>query len=170
MDRIGKSILAISFMSFGGLAYSATMTATLNVTANVVPGCTALSTTSLDFGSLTLPRASVLDGTATISATCGTGVAYSIDIDAGLNPIGVTPRRRMVTAAFPTDSSNLAYALYKDAGRTQPWGTGADSGTVLNSTGTGAVQVQSVYGQIDNFVNASTVGAYSDTVTVTLTF
>lgn len=66
----------------------------------------------------------------------------------------------------------VGYELYRDSGRTQRWGndTAGGSNTV---NGSGASQtnptVLTVYGRVPA-QGASEPGAYSDTVTVTLTY
>ena len=67
-----------------------------------------------------------------------------------------------------TGPGNLTYELYSDAGRTAIWGATATSAGKV-PTSTGASQTLTVYGRIPRGQNVA-VGAYSQTVTVTLNF
>jgi spore coat protein U-like protein len=62
----------------------------------------------------------------------------------------------------------LNYALYRDTGRTNNWGStiGTDTQT---GTGSGLIQTLTVYGQVAA-AQTPLAGTYSDTVTVTLTY
>jgi spore coat protein U-like protein len=62
----------------------------------------------------------------------------------------------------------LAYALYSDAARTVNWGDTIGVDTV-HTIGNGSPQSLTVYGQIPKSQHP-TPGAYTDTITVTLTF
>lgn len=63
----------------------------------------------------------------------------------------------------------VVYGLYKDAGRSQPWGDGATPGSTVAGTGTGAAKGYTVYGRVPP-QTAPTPGTYSDTVVVTVTY
>jgi spore coat protein U-like protein len=126
------------------------------VTAN----CT-ISATALAFGSYT----GVLNnGASTITATCSNLAPYNIGLDPGTST-GATVTTRKMTGP---SSSLLPYSLFRDTGRTLNWGNTIGTDTVA-STGTGAAQSFTVFGQIPagQFVSA---GSYSDTITATVTF
>lgn len=63
----------------------------------------------------------------------------------------------------------VVYGLYKDAGRSQPWGDGATPGSTVAGTGTGAAKGYTVYGRVPP-QTTPTPGTYSDTVVVTVTY
>ena len=128
----------------------ATSTSTFQVTATVASSCT-ISATTLAFGNYTLAQ---LDGSSSITATCTNGTTFA----------GATTSTRKMTGP---SASGLSYSLYSDSGRTTNWGNA--TGSWVSGTGTGAAQVLSVYGRIPASQTAS-IGSYSDTITVTITF
>ena len=67
-------------------------------------------------------------------------------------------------------SDFLNYSLYKDAARTQVWGTGLAGGTTLtyNSASKNSVAI-TVYGTVPQAQDV-TVGAYTDTVVATINY
>jgi spore coat protein U-like protein len=64
--------------------------------------------------------------------------------------------------------NTLNYSLFSNAGRTANWGNIVGTDTV-NITGNGGLQNTTVYGRIPAS-QLSPVGAYTDTITVTITF
>ncbi|HET7085769.1 MAG TPA: spore coat U domain-containing protein [Rhizomicrobium sp.] len=139
---------------------AATATATFTVTANVLTTC-FVQDNNLNFGSYT---AALLTGTTTITAACTTGTPYTLGLDQGTFP-GATVTTRGMTG---TGVAPLNYGLFQDAAHTINWGNTPGVDTVAG-TGTGTNQTFSVFGQIPAGQGPSP-GAYSDTITVTLTF
>jgi spore coat protein U-like protein len=150
--------LAIVWVSSRALA--ATTTTTFAVTATVVATCN-VSASPLAFGSYS---AVALSGTTTVQATCSTAAPYNIGLNAG-TATGATVTTRKMTGP---GGALLNYGLFQDSGHATNWGNTVGTDTVA-STGTGAAQSFTVFGQIpaSQFVQA---GSYSDTITVTLTF
>jgi spore coat protein U-like protein len=141
-------------------ASAATTTTTFTVTANVVTGCT-VTATNLAFG--TYSEAQV-DASSTITTDCNNGSAYNIGLNAGTAPSATVTTRQMTGPA----GALLNYSLFSDAGHSVNWGNTVGTDTVP-STGTGAPQNFTVFGRLpaSQFV---TTGAYTDTITVTVTF
>jgi spore coat protein U-like protein len=142
----------------GGPAAAATTTATFSVTATVLASCT-VAATPLPFGSYT---GAVLNVTSTVTATCTTTTPYTVGLNAGTS--GGTVTTRQMTGALAT---LLPYSLSVDSAHTVNWGNTA--GSFVAGVGTGAAQPLTVYGQIAASVFA-TPGAYTDTITATLTY
>ena len=140
-------------------AAAATATTTFSVTAQVVTTC-SVTATNMAFGNYS---GVALPATATLNATCSTGTPYTIGLNAGTGTGATITKRKM----HSTGAELLNYTLSKDAAHTINWGnTAADT---VPGTGNGAVQPLTVFGQIPagQFIQS---GAYSDTITVTLTF
>lgn len=134
----------------------------------VLCSCSA-STAGLAFGPYDPTSTGPREAIATVSISC-TGVAALLGtIDVALSPGGATsvPARRMVQGA-----NTLSYNIYSDANHTTLWGDGAGgAGTVtlpFNGLLSYAASVKA-YGRIParQYVRA---GAYTDTVTVTVTY
>lgn len=158
--------LAVSMISTGFVTSvnAATATTTIPVSATVIDSCT-ISSNPLAFGNYNGISGASVDVAATMTPTCTTGTAYSISLDAGI-ATGANASSRMLSGP---GGSRLVYGIYTDAARTTAWGDGS-FGTVLQSgVGNGAVATLQMYGRIP-FGQNSLPGAYSDTITVTVTY
>jgi spore coat protein U-like protein len=155
---VGLGILALA-MSVQPAA-AATGTATFTVSATVQATCSVV-TSPLAFGAYS---GAVLAGTTTVSVTCTNTTPYSIGLNAGI-ATGATVTTRKMTGP---SSSLISYGMYSDAGHTVNWGNTPATDTVAG-TGIGSVQVSTVYGQMPAG-QLVTPGAYSDTITATVTY
>jgi spore coat protein U-like protein len=161
LKRIFTLILAAGLAAAGCVpAMAATTTANLALSMSINAACTVAGAT-LNFGSLTWLSAAV-DGTTRFGVTCTTGTAYMVGLSVGSGS-GATYAARMLKAG----SSTVTYTLYQDLARTTVWGeTGA---AAVSGIGNGAQQVLYIYGRIPA-QSTPAAGAYSDTVTVTVTY
>lgn len=140
-------------------AVAATATTTFAVTATVQATCT-VTATAVAFG--TYASTAVSNSTSTVSVTCTNTTPYTLGLDAGLATGATVTTRKMQNGA-----NLLNYALYQDAAHTTNWGN--STGSWESSSGTGAAQAFTVYGQVaaGQYV---TPGTYSDTITATVTY
>ena len=138
-------------------AVAATATTTFSVTANVVTTC-GITATNLNFGNYSGVQ---LDGTSTLTTACSTGTTYVIQLHAGTAPGATTTTRKMTGPG----GELLGYGLFRDAARTMNWGEVVPRDTAF---GVGSAAF-TVFGRIPagQFPQS---GAYSDTITVELTF
>jgi spore coat protein U-like protein len=141
-------------------ASAATTTTTFTVTANVVAGCT-VTATNLAFGAYSETQ---VDATSTITTDCNNGAPYNIGLNAGTAPSATVTTRQMSGPG----GALLNYSLFSDAGHTTNWGNTVGTDTVP-STGTGSPQNFTVFGRVPASQFVAT-GAYTDTITVTVTF
>lgn len=135
-------------------AQSATETSTFQVTAEVAASC-QITTNPLAFGAFD-PSVGTT-GTAALDVACTSGSTGTVTLSSA----------NTWTMVDGTDT--LAYGLYTDSGHATVW----DSTTVGQSvTGAGLSTPTSftVYGKIDAQPAAKVSAAYSDTVTVTVTY
>jgi len=152
------------------MAQAATATGTLTVQMTITASCT-ISATTMNFGSVagTAVSAAVTNASTNISVTCTNGSPYSIGADNGANASG--SQRRMKSGA-----NFLNYNLYTNAGLTNAWTTATNNTTCSSAnscflgTGNGSAQSVTVFGQIPAVGSAPAAGAYSDTVTMTITY
>ncbi len=151
-------MLAIGTSPAAGQA--ATATGSIAVSATVLSFCT-VSAASLPFGNYS---SVVVNLTTTVTATCTTGTAYNVGLDAGQGTGATVAARKMTLSAGNT----LTYGLYSDTGHSTVWGNTIMTNTVTG-TGTGIAQPLTVYGQIPAGQFAAP-GSYTDTVAVTLTY
>ena len=140
-------------------------TDTLDVSATVTSNCT-VSTGSVAFGNVDVTTGAAVDGTGTISVTCTNGTAWSAAADAGAGTGATLSTRKMANG-----ENLLDYALYADSARTEIWGDAADASTVkIIGTGVGTAETLTVYGSILAGQVSLPAGAYTDTVTVTVSY
>jgi spore coat protein U-like protein len=139
---------------------AATSPSNIAVSATVQAACLNTAT-ALTFGVYTGFQA---DATATITITCTNTTPYTVGLSAGASA-SATPTARKMTG---TGGALLAYSMFTDAARTINWGNAAQTNWVTG-TGSGAGQPLTVYGRIaaNQFVAP---GAYTDTVTATVTY
>jgi spore coat protein U-like protein len=158
-------VVASAMTIAGGAAFAAPQATTnLNVSANVVASCT-ISATNLAFGNLATSVAANVDVAAALTINCPTGQAYAITMGNG-SGVGATAAVRKMTRSSGTET--VDYAIYRDAGRTQTWGSTIGTDTVA-STGTGANQTIQVYGRVP-VQSGLTAGAHTDVVVVNIDY
>ena len=162
--KIRKSLTVLSVATgvalMPTLASAATATTTFLVTTTVLNTC-IVAAAPLAFGNYDPTSGTDTDATNAISVTCTSTAPYNIGLDKGTNGTSVTARLMKL-------SSTLTYSLYSNAGRTTNWGNTVGTDTVTG-TGTGILQTYTVYGRSPHGA-AVPAGAYTDTVTVTVTY
>lgn len=141
--------------------FAATTTGNLPVNATVNAACIFGNITSVNFGNYTGVQN---DATGTIEVNCTNGTPYTVSLGPGTGS-GATTTNRLMTGV---PSGTLAYALYRDAGRTQNWGNVIGTDTVAG-TGSGAVQTLTAFGRIVAGLTPVS-GSYNDTVLITITY
>jgi len=156
-------ILLCSLSVYASTTYALTAKNNLSISA-VVPAAVQLSTTAMNFGVVPTTQTALARATATITVNMVATQVYHISLDAGLNKL---TSRRMKNAA----SNVVAYDLYQDSAYTTLWGDAGYSntfsaGSALATTGTGANQVFTVYGQFQNIPTQA--GNFTDIITVTV--
>jgi spore coat protein U-like protein len=135
----------------------------MTVQITIVASCVINSASTLNFGGSQGALTANVDQTSTISVQCTNTTPYNVGLDAG-GGAGATVATRKLTSGGNT----IDYSLYRDAGRSQVWGTTIGTDTV-SDIGNGAAQAHTVYGRVP----AQTTPApatYTDTVTVTVTY
>ncbi|MFM9863467.1 MAG: spore coat U domain-containing protein [Micropepsaceae bacterium] len=144
------------------VAIAATATTTFQVTATVLSVCT-VSATNLAFGNYDASSGTPNDNTSTVTVRCSNTTPYTVALNAGTGTGATVAVRRM------TGGSTLDYSMYTTAGRTTVWGDGTLATVTQAGTGNGANQALTVFGRITTgqFVAA---GAYTDTITATVTY
>ena len=150
---------AISCLAVSTGAQAATSNSTMAVSANVQATC-AINANPLAFGTYS---SSQLDAATTIGVNCTNTTTYSVSLDTGSGTGATVAQRKMSNGA-----QTLTYTVYSDSARSALWGTTVNTNTVAG-TGTGSSQLLNVYGRIPAG-QLPTPGAYSDTLTATITY
>jgi len=159
---IGFSFFAVVPL-LAGPAGAQTATTNFTVQIEITAECLINSATALDFGASGV-LSSATTGTSIITVQCTSGTSYDVGLNAGLGAGATVASRKMTGPA----SATVTYSLYTDAAHTSVWGETIGTDTV-SSTGTGAAQAYTVYGQVPA-QSTPAVGTYSDTITVTVTY
>lgn len=131
------------------------------MSARVPPRC-SVSTGLMDFGtqtSLSVP----IDSASSFGVLCSRGLPYNIEVNGGRAVATDPARRRMLKG-----EEFIEYGLYRDAARTQVWGSTRGL-NVFGAMGSGISQAVPVYGRVHPQSTPS-AGVYTDTVIVTLTY
>lgn len=136
-------------------------TTSFNVTT-FVPAACVVSATTMDFGTQS-SLSTVIDSTSTITTQCTNSTPYTISLDGGTSGVTNPAARKMLNG-----TTSILYGLYRDAARTQVWGSSIGTNTAA-SAGTGGNQNLTVFGRVHvQALPAS--GTYLDTITVTVTY
>ncbi len=146
-----------------GRAEAVTATSSFTVQLTIAAQCTIVSTSTLNFGTNGVINANI-EQSATLNVQCTNTTPYNIGLDGGAN--GGTTTTRLMKGG-PTNET-IQYKLFSNSGRTTNWGNTVGTDTVA-STGNGASQPFTIYGRVPP-QTTPTPGAYSDTVTVTVTY
>ncbi|RZT39468.1 Csu type fimbrial protein [Cupriavidus agavae] len=138
---------------------------TFTASATVVADCN-ITATPLDFGSVGLLTAN-RDATSQITVQCTSGAPYSIALNAGTgNGANVASRRMTRTGG---GNQTVSYQLFSDSNRTVPWGDGSRGTSTVARPGLGTAETLTVYGRVPPQTTPQP-GAYTDTVTATITY
>lgn len=136
---------------------------TMPVTALTVNAC-VVAATPLVFGTLNQVGGTPNDTQATVVVTCTPGTTYDIGMDNGAHASGGV--RHMA----PTiGSAVVPYALFTNVSRTTSWGNTVGTNTVSGTAGVLPATL-TVYGRVPAGFTPVVADAYSDVVTVTVTF
>jgi spore coat protein U-like protein len=132
-----------------------------SATATVVSKCNVTATT-VDFGSFSF-LTSNKDATGTVQVQCNSTLPYTVALGGGNAGATDATLRKMAQGA-----TQITYGLYRDASRTQPWGSTAGTNTA-GGTGSGAQQTLTVYGRVP-VQTTPAAATYSDSVVATVSY
>ena len=144
-------------------AMFASANARFQVSANVTADC-SIAVSDLSFGQydpLGQNGTQGVNAAAGVSMLCTRDARATIVIDSGRNPVGST-------RGLSSGAQVVAYQIYRDAGRTQVWGSGANALQFV-SAGVQNAQQFVVYANIPPGQEVAS-GSYSDVVTATVDF
>jgi spore coat protein U-like protein len=162
--NIRKALAATAILAMPGTALAGTQSTPMTVSATVTANCTITAGT-VAFGNVNALSGTNYDATGTLSIACTNGSPWSATASVGGGAGATFATRRMTSGA-----STLNYTLYTDSGRATVWGDGTGTTGTVGGTGTGGTQSVTVYGRVPSGQTSVAAGAYSDTVTVTITY
>jgi len=152
-------------------ALAATGTTSFQVTATVVNNC-VINSTNIGFGNYDPTSAVAATATGTVTARCTKGDVVSVALNQGNNPAGgstaAVPARQMINGA-----NLLPYHIYIAASpSTTEWGTGpvgTNEPPAQTAASVATALTFTTYGSLPAGADVP-AGAYTDTVTATVTF
>lgn len=167
MHKILTATLATGVM-VAGIAQAATTGTSFQVTATVQSTCSATAAT-LAFPNYT-PGGGAQIGNTTISVKCTKNTPFTVALNAGATTGDAYAQRVMGGSGANT----LQYNLFTTAALAQVFGDGSGGTGTVAGTGSGVATANAVqvFGQVpDSATNQAAVpGAYTDTITVTVTY
>jgi spore coat protein U-like protein len=168
MKKVILGILTLGVVLVSAPAFAAT-TADVAVSATVVASC-SITALPVAFGDYDALSSTPNDATGSVDVSCSTGSSPKIWLGPGLNELGgpsaAAPVRRMQKGAT---GNYLGYQLYQETGRTNIWG-GTDGSSPAAATAADLDPATStIFGRVP-INQASTIGAYTDTVVATVNF
>lgn len=160
--RLTVTMMAAAFLAAPVGVSAKTNTGTMAARVQVDTSC-RLNTEPLTFGTVNLFSGQV-DATTNVKLSCGPAVAYSVAIDNGQYYNG---QRRMYGGVFAGFQLYVPYEIYRNAARTQVWGSTAGNLVTGTTPANGDVTL-TAYGRVPNSLVLAR--PYLDTVTVTVNF
>ncbi|MET0310934.1 MAG: spore coat U domain-containing protein [Burkholderiaceae bacterium] len=159
------ALAASAAFGFTSPASAATATGELVVTATVLSSCVVIAV-PMAFLTYSLGQK---DATSVITVTCTPDIStYNVALGAGQGTGATTAVRKMKNLL---GNETLNYSLYKDSGRSQIWGeAGAELQPSSASLDLGLIKTFTVYGRIPSNQSTGAIGAYADSVTVTVNY
>ncbi|KCZ55331.1 hypothetical protein HY29_12405 [Hyphomonas beringensis] len=151
-----KVVLGTALILCTPTALADTATGNLQVQAVVLNTC-AVATLPVVFADVGLTSTTA---NGTITVTCTNTGGFTVALNGGGS--GDIAAREL---SHLTETSSFEYQLYTDAGFSTVWGDDSTGSTV---SGTGPLDVLTVYGQTTS--TPEIAGSYSDSVQVTVTF
>jgi spore coat protein U-like protein len=138
------------------------------ILGNAAHAACGVTTTGINFGAYDVFSATPRDTAGTVTVACDRNPPTDVTVSIGASPTsgGFQPRQMR----HPSKADRMNYNLFTTASMTTVWGDGsAGTATVLlRKVNRNRPVTTTIYGRIPPGQNVS-VGAYSDSVTVTIT-
>jgi spore coat protein U-like protein len=148
------------------IGLAALLPAVLWAATAAAQSCDAPTTVTVSFGAYDEASASPTNGTGQIRVICDPGTPYNVSFDAGAHSGGSFSPRAMTDAG---SLYQLQYNLFVDSAHTRVSGDGTGGTETVPGTVQGAQDIIQIYGQIFPLQPVG-VGAYADTIVVTVEF
>lgn len=162
MSVLNRTALAAALLAAAPLAFAAGSADDQMIVSIQIENSCTIEAGDMSFGSAT-SLAGDLDATADVTLDCSNQGPVEVSFSAG------SSGDQLARAMQGPSGATISYQLYDDAARTNPLGDGAGGTVTLADTSTGSEQVFTVYGRVPA-QGAKPIGAYSDSITATVSF
>ena len=148
-------------------------TLSFSVTATVQKACQIQisSASNMDFGNINPLTTGPFDTSSSLNARCTSTTPYNIALEPSGTPTPTDGKGTLRNAGTASNNPDtyVSYGLYRDVGRSLPWGNVSNSNT-LGGTGTGSYAASpiNIYGRINN--GNVRPGSYTDNVLVNVLY
>ena len=166
-----KTLLAVAALAFVGVAAAATATSSFNVKLTVTSNCLIKAApVDVDLGSVAA-GAAVSPGSTNIVVNCSKGTPFNVGLKPSNNDVSGAG-----VMAGPAPATPIPYQLHQTTAAGAIWGNTAGTNTMAGTgAGMGSISAQQVsftaYATVATAAtDAVTLGAYTDLVTVTVTY
>jgi spore coat protein U-like protein len=169
-----KSVVTAALIACGALAVNANaatspQTSTFQVTATVISSC-SVTTSPIAFGNYDPTSTTALTAQGAVNAKCTKGSVVAVALDQGTHPVTGTSTAAIPARQMSNGTVTLPYHIYTTSGGTTEWGnTTAQEPATQTSATVNTALVFTTYGNLPAGADV-TAGAYTDTVTASLTF
>lgn len=149
------------------------------VEAKIVKGCvlgsgatSVASFGTIDFGGISsvAQNKDVISssGAGSIIIRCTKNVSVTVALNNGVNASGSISGGRFLKNADTNET--LRYQLYQDSGFSNIWGSGSNGGAVRTVVADGSIQTYPIYARLFSTTTLPSVGIYTDSIIVTVSY
>lgn len=160
----GATLVAPAALLLPAVSLAATLTGTLPVSASVVATCRNLVVATLSHSIYDPGSASDNDAQSSINIQCTNSTPLVISASGGTGSI--------VQRQLASGGERLNYNLYTNSARTTIWGDGISGSSTIAAIGAGTANsvAVTIYSRIPKGQANAAPGAYSDALTVTVSY
>jgi spore coat protein U-like protein len=163
LKKISLCLLTCTCIS--SAAYANSTNSNFNSTASIASNC-VVSSTDINFGSISPQASGQATATATVQAKCTNTTAYTINIGPGASG---SFSQRTLTGTKSGNTDSLNYQIYEESTHVNILGDGSSNTVPLAGVGSGAFQNFTVYGLL--YLNQYiTPDVYRDALSVTINY
>lgn len=156
-----------------------TVSQSFKVQAEIIKGCLLGSggSDTSSFGTISFGNVSLLNqnkdvissaNAGSIIVKCTPGINVTISLNSGVNNSGSISNGRLLKNANTNET--LSYQLFQDANFSSIWGNGSNGGSSKIISSSGTAESYPIYARLLAASTMPSVGTYTDTVTVTISY
>lgn len=168
MPLLHRTALAVALLAVAPLASAAQATDQFDVKITITNACN-VTASDMTFPNTSSLASTSVTATSNVAVACSNKGVFSVAFNKGLDVSASLASRKMGNGA----GSSVNYSLYRDSAHLELLGDGSSESSVTlggTSTGNNTADNFTIYGLVPSGQGDKPTGAYSDTVTATVTF